>query len=94
MPKTIDISTFTPKQQAAFRHAASLAPAGSIQITGGTTTPTTPTYTPTPPTPTGAPIPTVPTTAQPQTYTVKSGDTLSQIAQRLGVRVSDISGYR
>ena len=29
-----------------------------------------------------------------QTYTVKSGDTLSSIAQKLGVRTSDITGYR
>ena len=31
---------------------------------------------------------------QPQTYTVKSGDTLSQIAKNYGVSINDITGYR
>jgi len=48
----------------------------------------TPATTPTPPSITPANQPSA------QTYTVKSGDTLFEIAQRYGVNVSDITGYR
>ena len=34
------------------------------------------------------------TAPQPKTYTVQAGDTLSKIARQMGVKISDISGYR